>query len=188
MYYLIYGFIKLISLLPIRVLYVIADLVFVILFYVVRYRKNVVRTNLAIAFPEKSAAEREKIMKQFYRNLSDTFLEIIKMFSWSEEEVRKRFSGNIEVINEWTGKEKSIQVISGHFFNWELANLGVSSVCKIPFLGVYMPLTNKSMDKIFFDMRKRFGTILIPAKDFKNKVEEHFKKQSALILVADQNP
>lgn len=188
MYYLIYGLLKLVSLLPIRVLYIFADFIFFILFYVVQYRKSIVRTNLSIAFPDKSASERNKIMKQFYRNLSDTFLEIIKMLSWSEDEVRKRFKGNIEVINRWAGKEKSVQVITGHFFNWELANLSVSSACSIPFLGVYMPLTNKTMDKIFYDLRKRFGTIPVPATDFKNNVKEYFQQQSALILVADQNP
>jgi KDO2-lipid IV(A) lauroyltransferase len=188
MYYLIYGFLKLISLLPIQILYLIADFVYFILFYVVQYRKSVVRGNLIIAFPEKNEEERNKIMKLFYKNLADTFIEMIKMLSWSEEEVRKRFAGNIEVINRWAGKEKSIQVITGHFFNWELANLAVSSLCKIPFLGVYMPLTNKTMDKIFYDLRKRFGTILIPATDFKNKAKDYFKDQSALILVADQNP
>ena len=188
MYFLIYGFLKLVSLLPVRILYLIADFVFVLLYYVIRYRKNIVRSNLAIAFPEKTAAEREQIMKRFYKNLTDTFLEMIKMLTWSEAEVRKRFKGNIEVINQWAGKERNVQVVTGHFFNWELANLSVSSQCALPFLGVYMPLTNKVMNKIFYDLRKRFGTILIPATDFKKNVKDYFKNQSALILVADQNP
>jgi KDO2-lipid IV(A) lauroyltransferase len=188
MYYLIFGLLKLISLIPLRILYLISDFIFFILYYVVQYRKDVVYLNLLIAFPEKTDAERKKIMRDFYKNLADTFVEIIKMLSCSEKEVRNRFKGNIEVINQWKGKEKSIQVITGHFFNWELANLAVSSVCTIPFLGVYMPLTNKIIDKIFYDLRKRFGTIPIPATDFKNNVKDYFKDQSALILVADQNP
>jgi KDO2-lipid IV(A) lauroyltransferase len=144
--------------------------------------------NLSIAFPEKTEAERKKIAKKFYRNLTDTFIEMIKMFSWSESEIKKRFRGNMEEINQWVGKDKSIQVVSGHFFNWEMANLSVSAHCKLPFLGVYMPLTNQAMNKIFYQLRSRFGTILIPATDFKNKVAPYFKQPSALILVADQNP
>ncbi|MFN5333904.1 MAG: lysophospholipid acyltransferase family protein [Bacteroidota bacterium] len=188
MYYLIYGILKLLSLIPLRILYIISDFVYILIYYIVQYRKSVVLTNLKIAFPEKSAAEHIAISKKFYRNLSDTFIEIIKMFSWNENEIRKRFTGNMEVLNRWAGKEKSIQVVSGHFFNWEMANLSVSSYSEIPFLGVYMPLTNKTMNKIFYDLRCKFGTILIPATDFKNKVAPYFKKQSALILVADQNP
>ena len=144
--------------------------------------------NLQIAFPEKTEAERKEISKKFYRNLTDSFIEMIKMLSWSEKEIRKRFSGNMEVLNRWAGKDNGIQVVSGHFFNWEMANLSVSSHAEMPFLGVYMPLTNKAMNKIFYDLRSRFGTILIPATDFKNKVTPYFKKQAALILVADQNP
>jgi KDO2-lipid IV(A) lauroyltransferase len=144
--------------------------------------------NLSIAFPEKTAEERKVIAKKFYRNLTDSFIEMIKMLSWSEMEIRKRFSGNMELVNRWAGKDKSIQVVSVHFFNWEMANLSVSSHAQIPFLGVYMPLTNQAMNKIFYDLRSRFGTILIPATDFKNKVAPYFKEQSALILVADQNP
>ena len=188
MYYVIYVFLKLISLLPIRLLYLLSDLIFVLLYYIFQYRKSIVRFNLHIAFPDKSDRERKIIMKRFYKNLSDTFIEIIKMLSWSEDEVRKRFQGNMDELNKWAGKEKSIQVITGHFFNWELANLSVSSHCKIPFLGVYIPLTNQPMNKVFLNLRKRFGTILIPATDFKNQVKEYFKNQSALILVADQNP
>jgi len=188
MYYVIFVFLKLVSLIPLRLLYLVSDLIFFLLYHVLKYRKEIVRSNLKIAFPEKAEREREIIMKKFYKNLSDTFIEIIKMLSWSEEEVRKRFTGNMEELNKWVGKEKSIQVITGHFFNWELANLSVSSQCQLPFLGVYMPLTNQPMNKIFFDLRKRFGTILIPATDFKNNVKEYFKHQSALILVADQNP
>lgn len=188
MYYLIYGLLKLISLLPLRLLYVIADIVYLILNYVVRYRKSVVRSNLAIAFPHLSEKERDKIINRFYHNFSDTFIEIVKMLSWSKTEVQKRFKGNIEVLNQWKGKEQSIQVITGHFFNWELANLAVSSGCEIPFLGVYKPLTSKTMNRLFLKLRKRFGTILIPTSDFKHHVHEHLKNQYALILVADQNP
>jgi KDO2-lipid IV(A) lauroyltransferase len=188
MYYLIYGILKLLSLIPLRILYIISDFVYILIYYIIQYRKSIVHTNLEIAFPEKSAAERIKISKKFYRNLSDTFIEIIKMFSWNEDEIRKRFTGNMEVLNQWAGKEKSVQVVSGHFFNWEMANLSVSSYSEIPFLGVYMPLTNKTMNKIFYNLRCKFGTILIPATDFKNKVAPYFEKQSALILVADQNP
>jgi KDO2-lipid IV(A) lauroyltransferase len=144
--------------------------------------------NLQIAFPEKSVEERERIAKKFYHNLTDTFIEMIKMISWNEKEIRKRFKGNMEMLNDWAGKEKNIQVVTGHFFNWEMANLSVSSHSNIPFLGVYMPLTNKAMNKIFYNLRSRFGTILIPATDFKKNVSNYFKQQSALILVADQNP
>jgi KDO2-lipid IV(A) lauroyltransferase len=188
MYYLIYGFLKALSFLPIGVLYLLGDVVYVLMYYVFGYRKKVVLNNLSIAFPEKTEAERIRIMKDFYHNLCDTFMEIIKLFSWSEKQILKRVKGNMDVINEWAGKSQSIQIVTGHFFNWEFANLGVAAQCKLPFLAVYMPLKNKVMDRILQQLRSRTGTILISAADFKNALNEHLKKQYALILVGDQNP
>ncbi len=188
MYYLIYGLLKLFSFVPVRILYLISDFVYLLMYYIIQYRKSIVLSNLQIAFPEKTIKEHKKIARKFYRNLSDTFIEMIKMLSWDEKEIKKRFKGNIELFNKWAGKEKSIQVVSGHYFNWEMANLSVSAQSEMPFLGVYMPLSNQAMNKIFYNLRNKFGTILIPATDFKNKVAPYFEKQSALILVADQNP
>lgn len=188
MYYIVYGFLKLLSWVPLPVLYLLGDFIYVLMVYVVGYRKKIVISNLKIAFPEKTDAERQKIMKEFYHNLCDTFMEIIKLLSWNEKEILKRFQGNMDAVNQWYGKEQSVQVISGHFFNWEMANVGLCAHCKLPFVGVYMPLTNKIMNRIFYDMRIKTGTILIPATDFKKEVSEHLKKQYALILVGDQNP
>jgi len=188
MYYILYGFLKLLSFIPLPLLYLVSDIVYVLLFSVFGYRKNVVMHNLSIAFPEKTTEERNKIMKEFYRNFCDTFIEMVKMFSWNTEEIKKRFHCNIEVLNDLIGKEQSVQIISGHYFNWEIANLGLASLSKMPFIGVYMPIRNKVIDKIMFRERSKTGTILIPATDFKTQVREYLKEQYALVLVGDQNP
>lgn len=188
MYYFVFGFLKLLSFIPLPVLYLVSDFVYVLLYYVFGYRKNVVMHNLSIAFPEKTIEERKKIAKQFYHNFCDTFIEMVKMFSWNTAEIRKRFHCNIEVLNDLVGKEQSVQIISGHYFNWELANLALGSLSKMPFVGVYMPIRNKVMDKIMFRVRSKTGTILIAATDFKTQVREYLKEQYALVLVGDQNP
>ena len=77
MYYLIYGPIYLLSLLPLRVLYMLADFVYVVLYYLVGYRKKVVMKNLEIAFPEKTGAERIRIAKNFYKNFISVFTHIV---------------------------------------------------------------------------------------------------------------
>ncbi len=188
MYYIVYGFLRLLSFIPLNVLYLLGDFVYVVLFYVTGYRKQVVMNNLTTAFPEKSEEERKKIMKAFYHNFCDTFMEMIKLFSWSEEEIKRRFKGNIEVLNEWVGKDQSVQVVSGHYFNWEVANLGLGALSKMPFVVVYMPLRNKEIDKVVYDLRRKTGTKLVAATDFQNQVRAYMKQQYALILVGDQNP
>ncbi|MFX6911431.1 hypothetical protein ABTH68_19390, partial [Acinetobacter baumannii] len=75
MYYLIYPLFYLLSLLPWRVMYIIADGIYGLVYYVFGYRKKIVRANIALAFPEKSVSERTKIEKRFYHQLIDTFIE-----------------------------------------------------------------------------------------------------------------
>ena len=188
MYYIVYGLLRLLSFLPMPVLYLLSDFAYFVIFYVVGYRKEVVMNNLRIAFPEKTEEERKAIMKEFYHNFCDTFLEMIKMFSWSEDEIKKRFTCNIEVMNDSVGQEQNVLIVSGHYFNWEMANLGLGALSKMPFVVVYMPIRNKAMEKIMYDLRRKTGVILVPATDFQNRVREHTKTQHALILVGDQSP
>ncbi|MGB4844182.1 MAG: lipid A biosynthesis acyltransferase, partial [Ferruginibacter sp.] len=90
MYYIIYGFLYLLSLLPYPVIYFISDGIYFFLYYVFGYRRKIVLSNLKIAFPDKSDKELGKISKQFYHNLCDTFVEIIKLISISDKTFAKR--------------------------------------------------------------------------------------------------
>ncbi len=188
MYYIIYPLFYLISLLPWRVAYILSDLFYLLTYYGIKYRKNVVRNNLAIAFPEKSAAERLMIEKDFFRQLIDTFVEMIKMISISKEELDKRFECNYEVVNDLYKTGQSVQVHGGHFFNWEYVNLAYGANFNYPFLGVYAPLSNKAMDRIIYNMRSKFKTILIPSYDFSTKFHHYASGIYSLALAADQNP
>ena len=123
MYYVVYGLLWLLSLLPLRGLYILSDGIYGLVFYIVKYRKDVVMKNLAIAFPEKTEKERKQIAKRFYHNLIDMFIETIKMLSVSDRMLEKRFTANWELINALHATGKSVQVHVGHNFNWEWGNL-----------------------------------------------------------------
>lgn len=188
MYYIVYGFLYLLSLLPLRALYLLSDFAWFITYRILRYRNEVVLANLAIAFPEKTQEERNRIAREFYLNFTDTFIESIKMISISEKEIHKRSRCDFELINQLIEEGKNIHIMVGHQFNWEFANLTYAMYLKIPFVGIYMPVANKILNRIFFNVRKRYGTILISAHDFKNKMHDVFAKQYILALAADQNP
>lgn len=187
-YYPVYWFLYLFSLLPLRVLYLFSDFAFFILYRVMGYRNDVVDSNLKIAFPEKTNEERKKIAKEFYLNFTDTFIEMLKMISIRESEVKRRGQCDFELINNLIEKGYNIHIMAGHQFNWEFANLVYALNLKIPFIGIYMPVGNKIMDKIFYNMRGKFGTIMISAHDFKHKMHSVFANQYLLALAADQNP
>ncbi|MEN9697508.1 MAG: hypothetical protein RLZ56_929 [Bacteroidota bacterium] len=188
-YKLFYSFFYLFSLLPFRVLYLISDGIAFILRSVIKYRIEVVNHNLAIAFPEKTLQERAQIKKEFYQQFTDSFIETIKMLSMSERQFEKRFTSNVEVMNKLYATGQNVQLMAGHFFNWEFANWGASKYGHYPFIAVYMPLSNGAFDKLIYDLRARFGSILIPATSFRTQFHKYAKQGIyAMALAADQNP
>lgn len=188
MYYLVYGFLYLFSLLPMWVLYGITDFVCWLVFGVFGYRRTVVLKNLAIAFPEKSDAERKLLARKFERNFTDTFAETIKLLSASKEFLLKRVKVDIAAIEAIYEKGLRCQVHLGHNFNWEMAQVAFSYSSRYLFLGVYMPLNNKIMDRIFITLRGRSGTVLLPANDMRKSMIPYRNSQYLLGLAADQVP
>ena len=188
MYYIVYSLLWLVSLLPFGVLYFFSDCIYLLIYYGFKYRKDVVMNNLQIAFPEKSKEERTRIAKDFYHNLVDTFLESLKFITITKKEISKRSTGEFDLINNLAAKGLNIHIMGGHQFNWEFANILYAMNLKIPFVGVYMPINNKILNRIFLKFRAMGGTILISAHDFKNHVHKIFSTQYSLGLVGDQNP
>lgn len=188
MYYLIYGLLYLLSLLPWFVMYGISDLLAFLVWNVVGYRRDVVLGNLRIAFPEKSEAEREKIARAFYRQFTDTLVESVKVISMGERGLRKKFVANTEQLEAVSKLGPRVHVHAMHNFNWEILNLGIARDTRMPFMAVYMPLGNKHLERIFQRVRSRLGTILIPATEFKTDFRKYENSAYMIALVADQNP
>jgi KDO2-lipid IV(A) lauroyltransferase len=187
-YPVVYGFFYLLSLLPWKVLYFISDGIYALVYYVIGYRRDIVMNNLSIAFPDKTEKERLQIAKGFYHNFIDTFIETIKLLSVSKKQFSKRVTTNVELLNELYPSGQSVIITAGHFFNWEFANLSMSAFCDYPFVGVYMPLSNKTFNRMIVHLRKKFGTLLVAATNFKAEYAPYLKMQHAIGLVADQNP
>lgn len=188
MYYLIYGFFYLLSLLPMPLLHGISSGFYLVIYRLLGYRKKVVLHNLAIAFPQKSEAERERIARQFYKNFTDTFIETIKLLSASDAFIRKRFVFNVEVLDELYRKGKKCQVHLGHNFNWELGNLGTALQTKHLMLSIYMPINSAPFERLFKKIRTRTGAVMLPATRIKEAFPPYKNELYLLALVADQNP
>jgi KDO2-lipid IV(A) lauroyltransferase len=189
MYYIVFGFLYLLSLLPLRILYLLSDLAYFLLFRVFGYRKQVVLHNLSIAFPHKSDEEKEKIASRFYRNFTDTFIETIKFISASPAFFRKRFRFDPGILHKAYATGRSVQIHAGHNFNWELVNLAVPPYFDIKNkLGVYLPLNNKTFERLFRYIRTRYGTQLIAATRMREDMIPYRGEQYIIGLIADQSP
>ena len=169
-------------------MYVLSDLAYFFIYYVVGYRKEVVFYNLSIAFPEKSEKERKAIAKKFYKNFTDSFIETIKLFSADASFIKKHFTGDFSVLDSLYKKGvPKIQLHSGHFFNWEYANVSTPLHLHYKLITVYMPLSNKTFDRIFMKMRAKTGAVLLPATNMRNAIIPYRNEKLAIALVADQN-
>lgn len=188
MYYVVYGILYAVSLLPLRVLYLFSDVAFFFIYYVAGYRKKVVMNNLTIAFPEKREEERKRIARQFYRNLIDTFIESIKFISASNNFFRRHYTGNAELFLPIYESGKKCQIMLAHNFNWELANLAMPLLSPFQVLTIYMPIENKIIDRLFIHIRSRTGAIMLAATRISREVVKYRNQQYLMGMVADQNP
>jgi len=189
MYFLVYGCVYALSLLPMWLLYGLSDGIAFLLYGVIRYRRGVVLGNLAIAFPEKTAAERLRIAKRFYRNFTDNFIETIKLLSAGERFLQKRLVlDNPELLDHFYDQGRKLQAHLGHLFNWEIGNAAIPRLTRYPFLVAYMPLENKAMDRLFMRLRSRTGSIPLPATKLQRAILPFRNQQYILALVADQSP
>ncbi len=188
MYYLFYGFLYLVSLLPMRVLYGISDVIFLIVYRLMGYRKKVVMDNLRRAMPEKSEAELNRIAGKFYQNFLDSFIEVIKLVSASDEWLRRRFTIDTEALTELYATGKSCQMHLGHTFNWEWGQLVLRALTKYQILVVYMPISNKVLERLFHKLRTRNGNVFLPASNMREAIVPYLSTQYLLGLVADQSP
>lgn len=166
MFYLFYGFVRLISWLPFGVLFFFSDIFYFFAYHIVGYRKETVRKNLENAFPEKTIKERRKIERRFYRFFCDTFFETIKKLHISDDEMRKRFRfPNTGVILEQFDKGKDVIFMTAHYGNWEwFSSYSLHVNDKITVAQVYRKLKNEKFDKFMLELRSQFKTVNIEKK------------------------
>lgn len=187
-YYLLFAVCYLISLLPFPLLYRLSDVLYGCIYYLIGYRKQLVRQHLLQAFPELDEPARRNIEKAYYRNLCDMVVETIKMMSLSPSSLQKRFQCDLSLLHRLAAEGKSCQIQLGHRFNWEWANLYFKLGTTVPFLVVYMPISNPHVERLVNHIRRRFGTVLIPADRVLEAMKPWQSQPHITILVADQNP
>lgn len=191
-YHIVYAILYLHALLPMRVLYILADILYVPLYYVIRYRLKVVRNNLKNSFPDKSKKELREIEKEFYHHFCDYFVETIKLLHISESEIRDRISfTNMDIVKDVMKDNKSCIMFLGHYGNWEWVPSITLEFTDGTLLGqIYRPLKNKAFDELFLKIRSRFGSVSIAKNNTLRSILE-FKKENKKVLIgfmSDQTP
>ena len=185
-----YPIISVLSRLPMRILYIKSDFLYLLMYYVIVYIKKVVLENLKLSFPEKSDKELKKISKKFFKHLTDLIMESIKSFTISKKQISKRYTyKNAEMVNKYVQQGKNIALVGAHQANWEWS-ISLPLVLNIDLYGAYTKLNNKYFEKWVRNSREKFGVIGYKTSDTVRGMQKNFnnKKQGAYILLSDQSP
>lgn len=182
-------FLYLLSLLPLKILYLFSDVLYLFLFHGIKYRRHVVLKNLQNSFPEKDLEELKQIEKKFYAYLSDLIFEIIKMFSASPEYLRKRYTfKNLELLKKYEAENKSFLFAVGHYGNWEWNTIVTPMVTKAQSVIIYKPMNNKTFDGFFRRAREKSGTQMVAMRNTMRKIIELKNELTLTVFASDQTP
>jgi Kdo2-lipid IVA lauroyltransferase/acyltransferase len=181
--------IRLLSRLPLPVLYLISDFLFFAGFYLIRYRRRLVQRSLRNSFPEKHNKEIKSIEKEFYKNLCDYAVEMLKLVTMSREQLSRRMLfKNAEVLERFREAGQSILFLASHQFNWEwlMVSASVSFPMAIDF--VYQPVKNKFVNALTLKIRTRFGAYPIKRDEVARELVKRRHILRGVASVADQYP
>ena len=189
-YLIVYPILFCISILPFWALYILSDLVFVIVYYVIGYRKKTVRDNINLTLPILSFEERIIIEKKSFRHMCDMFLEMIKTMTISKSEMNKRYVfSNLDTYKNLETKNKSIALMIAHYASYEWV---ISMNSKIDYKGyaIYKRLNNPYFDKLVRNIRSKFKAHLITTKATIPTIESNKEKNILSIygFASDQSP
>jgi len=187
---LVYPLIWLMSLLPLRVLFFFSDLLYIILYYIIGFRKKVVRYNLKLAFPEKSNKERLIIEKRSFHHFVDIFMEMIKSFSISDKEIARRaIFKNTGILKNFLKNDQSVIIMAAHYANWEWT-VYLNKLVSCDSYAAYTKINNIYFENKMKESRNRYGANFILSSKFIDLMQEHVNNKHKAIygFLSDQSP
>jgi KDO2-lipid IV(A) lauroyltransferase len=181
--------IKFFSRLPLRALYAFSTFLYLLAFYVVRHRHQVIRGQLEKVFPDWSDAERKRIHKRFLKNFCDVMVEVLKSVSMTEDDM----CGRVQIVNLDAARQsldagQSVMLVTSHLGNWEWLLHGVTLQLGYPVDAAYKPLHDQWAERLMFGIRSRFGARLVPAKELLADFLRRRGVVRAVAMNADQAP
>jgi KDO2-lipid IV(A) lauroyltransferase len=181
--------IRLLSRLPLGVLYRLTATAVWLLRRVGRFRVGVARDNLRRCFPDRSGGEIEALVGDYYRQLAQVAAEFFKMPDLSAEQMRAHLRvRNVERVNAETGAGRSVLLLGAHQCNWEWALQATVLYLGVPIEAAYKPLHAAGFDQELRKLRCRYGAHLIEAKKLMREIVRRRGQLHAVALHADQMP
>ncbi|WP_080123451.1 LpxL/LpxP family acyltransferase [Chlamydia suis] len=196
------GILTILRLLPRSSLRLFGKGVGTIIFYIISDFRKTALTNLALAFPEKSFAERYRIALQSVQQVIITFVELATVDKFSKhiddiitiatsedspegffpEEVSSK--QELEHFFARLDQQKGAILFCGHQANWELPFLYITK--RYPGLAFAKPVKNSRLNKKIISLRESFQGRIVPPQNAINQALRALHKGEVVGIVGDQ--
>lgn len=196
LYPIFYALVWVLMLPPLRILYVFSDILYLLIYHLIKYRREVVRKNLQNSFPEKTEKELLKIERDFYHHFCDYFIETLKLINISDKEIKKRVQFiNADALDANYKNNQSVFLYLGHYGNWEWLSLAWFAqhpeyVDTFKMYPAYYPLSNEFTERFMYDLRTRSKSVPVPQKQILRAIIKlnRENEKGIFIFIADQSP
>jgi len=157
------------------------------LFYLLnKKRREVVRVNLRLCFPEMTPAARKELMREHFRIYGRTFIDMGKIW-WASEKYLDRFI-HFEGLKHYTTQReagKQVILLTGHFVGIDVGGPMISRHYRQ--IGLIKPIHNKVMDWALGRGRVRFGSRMLLRDDGMRQVVQAIKGGYGFSYVPDED-
>jgi KDO2-lipid IV(A) lauroyltransferase len=190
-YYFSVPFLYFFAILPWFVLFIFSDFFFLLIYYVIGYRRKIVRMNLANSFPEKSRKELQTIEFRFYRYFADMIFEMLKLITMSPEQKLERCKMDSEtqlLFKDLYAKGRSAIAVIGHYGNWEYCPSGLPLQTDFQTYVIYHPLSNPYFDRLMSRIRTRTSCKLYTMTGTLKGMISNRNELNMTAFLSDQSP
>jgi len=180
-------FVHIVRMLPRRLARVVGAAIGAITFHALGRLRRVGVRNLTLAFPEKTAEEREMILRHTYRNLGYLLAEFCLMPGYRAESASKfiQYQG-LENYQRARDKGKGVLVLTGHLGAWELSSF-YHSLMGRPMGMVIRRLDNPLVDTFVNRIRCLHGNRVIHKDDFARGLIASMRAGETVGILMDTN-
>ena len=173
-------------------MYILSDILYLVVYWLVGYRRRVVRDNLAACFPEKDERERRRLERHYYRYLCDLLMEgVYNVFFATPPYLKQHYRiTNRQLVDRYYEQGKTVVLASAHYGNWEYMVSSLNMQLLHHGIGVGKPLDDKSVAAFITRRRTRYGTQVVDQTDVRQHVAffDRYKVPCALMMLGDQSP
>jgi KDO2-lipid IV(A) lauroyltransferase len=152
-------------------------------------RREIVDFNLALAYPEKSEAERRQLARAVARHFARSTLDAIRIQRLQPEELLSSVEiSGWEHVERAAGLGRGVFFLTAHIGSWEVAALVTGLKLDAGLSVVNRPLDNPLLDAELERLRRLYGNHVFGKHNILREMLAQLKKGGGVGILIDQRP